>query len=36
LKPNESQKAIIECLEEWQFWVFAGSYSLGAMNLLDP
>lgn len=34
LKPEDSDKAS-EILEDWQYWVFAGSYRLADMGLSD-
>lgn len=34
LKPEDSDE-VSEILEDWQHWVFAGSYRLADMGLLD-
>jgi hypothetical protein len=35
LKPDESDDLVSNTLEDWQFWVFAGSYHLKDMGLDD-
>ena len=35
MKPDEDDEAVNECLEDWQYWVFAGSYRLDDMGLSD-
>lgn len=34
LKPSETSQ-VNEILEDWQYWVFAGSYRLEALGLTD-
>lgn len=35
MKPDELNEEVKEILEDWQFWVFRGSYHLQDMGLDD-